>query len=55
MGIKDIALNVGFAESNYFIKIFKQFTGMTPKKSRKGLMIKNHFLYKNSYIIDLFA
>lgn len=30
--VKDVSAAVGFSNSNYFIKVFKNFTGMTPKE-----------------------
>lgn len=34
--ITDIALNCGFNDLSYFIKIFKKYKGITPAKYRKG-------------------
>ncbi len=34
--IGEIAARVGYADSNYFIKVFKKFTGVTPSKYRES-------------------
>ncbi len=34
--IIDIALMTGFEDANYFTKVFKRFTGMTPSNFRKS-------------------
>lgn len=34
--IGEIAARVGYGDSNYFIKVFKKFTGMTPSKYRES-------------------
>lgn len=35
MKIKDIAANVGFTDCNYFIKVFRRMTGLTPMEFRE--------------------
>ena len=34
--IGDIAASVGYPEQNYFTRLFKRFTGMTPGKFRNN-------------------
>ena len=34
--ISAVALNVGYTDANYFVKVFRKFTGMTPSDYRKS-------------------
>ena len=40
LSLKAIARQTGFAQYTYFLKVFKQATGMTPKQYRDGLHAK---------------
>ena len=40
LNIKDIGLACGYVDSNYFSRVFKQFTGQTPSEYRLSLMEK---------------
>ncbi|MCZ0703162.1 two-component system response regulator YesN [Natronobacillus azotifigens] len=40
LSIKSIALETGYQDPNYFGKVFKKFTGLTPKKYREALIHK---------------
>ena len=42
MAIKEISLNTGFKNQNYFNKIFKRLTGFTPKLYRECKKLKNN-------------
>ena len=34
--VKDVSLQVGYYDSNYFAKVFKRMTGMIPSEYRDG-------------------
>ena len=34
--VYEIARNVGYDDSNYFIKVFRGFTGMTPQEYKQS-------------------
>ena len=34
--VKDVSLQVGYSDSNYFAKVFKRVTGMIPSEYRDG-------------------
>ena len=36
--VAEIAGRVGYLDSNYFIKVFKKHTGVTPSKYRESCM-----------------
>jgi len=36
--ISDVAIKVGYDDSNYFSRVFKKYTGMSPAQYRKGLL-----------------
>lgn len=42
LSITDIAYNCGFYDASYFVKVFKKYKGMTPKKYRTLFMTKNN-------------
>ena len=40
VNIKDIGKAVGYGDSNYFTKVFRRYTGMSPSEYRAKLFIK---------------
>ncbi len=48
MSVKEIAAAVGFADSNYFSRVFKQQTGVTPSAYRDKLVFRgqNHAVHE---------
>ncbi|MCI8800262.1 response regulator [Acetatifactor muris] len=36
LSVTEIAMRTGYAESNYFSKVFKKYTGMSPRQYREG-------------------
>jgi YesN/AraC family two-component response regulator len=40
MNIQDIAVANGFIDSNAYIRVFKQYTGVTPGKYREMINVK---------------
>ena len=40
LNIKEICLNVGYSDPNYFSRSFKKYTGMTPGEYRAQLTNK---------------
>ena len=37
MSVSDIGHSVGYSESNYFLRVFKRVTGMTPSTYRNQI------------------
>lgn len=45
VNIKDVCVQVGFRDSNYFARVFKRITGMTPSEYRNQMLRQNLALH----------